>query len=154
MSLALFSMIAYTRQMHIITVTEEILVPFKPEPKLPTAEERESTKEVFDEIETFFKQHEPYLDSALSLDIVSQKTGIPAHRISKAINLHSDKHFSDYVNFYRVEKAKIFLRDSEAQKLYTIEGIAQLCGFANKASFNKAFKKFTGQTPSEFRNAA
>jgi AraC-like DNA-binding protein len=33
---------------------------------------------------------------------------------------------------------------------YSIYGIAQMVGFGSKSSFNAAFKKFSGTTPSDF----
>ena len=34
---------------------------------------------------------------------------------------------------------------------FTVEQIAEEVGYNSKSAFNKAFKKFAGQTPSEFR---
>lgn len=61
------------------------------------------------------------------------------------------KHFFDFVNSYRIDYAKELLRNSDQMKTYTIEAIAEQCDFNNKVSFNKAFKKITGHTPSHFR---
>ena len=51
------------------------------------------------------------------------------------------------MNEYRIEEAKqILVRDSN----YTIEAQSQMVGFKSKSSFNIAFKKHTGITPSLF----
>ncbi|KAB2846133.1 MAG: helix-turn-helix transcriptional regulator, partial [Melioribacteraceae bacterium] len=51
-----------------------------------------------------------------------------------------------------VEEAKRMLQDKEFDNL-TILSIAYESGFKNKSSFNNAFKKFTGFTPSEFKQS-
>ena len=76
---------------------------------------------------------------------------IQEHLISKAINLCAEMHFFDYVNSFRINEAKELLSDVNLTKKYTIEALSTQCGFSNKTSFNKAFKKFTGETPSSFR---
>lgn len=151
MPITLFSLIAYTRTMHIVKVKEEVLVPYKPEPKPLNEDEAKKAQEAFEALEQFFASTRPYLNADLTLDVLSEALDIHSHIISRAINTHSEKHFFDYVNSYRIEEAKSLLMDEEAQKVYTIEGIATMCGFKNKTSFNKAFKKFTGLTPSAFR---
>ena len=58
--------------------------------------------------------------------------------------------FSSFINGYRITKAKKLLVDT-ANGRYTIEGLAEMPGFKSKSNFNAAFKKFTGQTPSQYR---
>ncbi len=60
--------------------------------------------------------------------------------------------FYDWLAAYRVEEAKRLLADPKA-KLFTIEQIAEEVGYNSKSAFNKAFKKFTGKTPSEYKQA-
>ncbi|MDL5049165.1 helix-turn-helix domain-containing protein [Oscillatoria amoena NRMC-F 0135] len=50
--------------------------------------------------------------------------------------------------FYRVEEAKRLLKE---QMNIKVEEIAGQVGYNSKSSFNTAFKKITGITPSEFR---
>jgi AraC-like DNA-binding protein len=50
---------------------------------------------------------------------------------------------------YRVEEAKRLLRE---QRNVKVEEIAEQVGYNSKSSFNTAFKKLTGKTPSEFRS--
>ncbi|MNR66287.1 DNA-binding transcriptional activator FeaR [compost metagenome] len=61
-----------------------------------------------------------------------------------------DKHFFDFVNEYRIEKAKEILKDP-LQKELTILEILYKVGFNSKSSFSSSFKKYTGKTPTDFR---
>jgi AraC-like DNA-binding protein len=59
--------------------------------------------------------------------------------------------FYDYINQYRIEEAKNKLSSSISNNLsYSISDIAYQCGFNNRVSFYKAFKKITRTTPTEF----
>jgi AraC family transcriptional regulator len=55
-----------------------------------------------------------------------------------------------FVHRLRVERAKQFLLDSHR----TATEVALNCGFSHAQHFSTAFKKATGMTPSDFRNAA
>ena len=58
--------------------------------------------------------------------------------------------FTSFVNRCRVDEAKRLLLDVKNAQV-TIETIAQMSGFQNKSTFNLAFKKETGETPSQFK---
>jgi len=75
---------------------------------------------------------------------------IPPHHISNCINIQLDKSFPDFINEYRIEAAKVKLKDARCSNL-TIEAIATDCGFGTTKSFNTAFKKHTSVTPSKYR---
>lgn len=151
MSLTLFSMVAYTRQMHIKVIKELVPVAVKPEPKPLSENELEKLNEIFAQVELFIQKEKSFLNADLSLKTFSDESQIAEHLLSKAINVKANMHFFDYINSYRIKEACQLLADKEANKKYSIEGLAAQCGFNNKTSFNKAFKKFTGKTPSEFR---
>ena len=72
--------------------------------------------------------------------------------ISKLINGREGCNFSDYINKYRVSEAKKLLADKNFDP-YTIVAIGLECGFNSKSTFYTAFKKFTGQTPTQYREA-
>jgi YesN/AraC family two-component response regulator len=72
----------------------------------------------------------------------------PVERISAAINKEMHKNFFDLINEKRVDKAKVLLND-KLDKM-TIEGIAREAGFNSRASFYRAFKKYTSLNPSEY----
>jgi len=48
---------------------------------------------------------------------------------------------------YRVEQATKMLRDPGA----TLSGVAHACGFSDQAHLTRLFKRFTGQTPRQYR---
>ncbi|ETN96601.1 AraC family transcriptional regulator [Zhouia amylolytica AD3] len=55
------------------------------------------------------------------------------------------------MNDYRVQEVKILLNNSNHLNESVIQ-IAYSVGFSNRVSFNKAFKKRTGMTPTEYIN--
>ncbi|MDI9872077.1 helix-turn-helix domain-containing protein [Flectobacillus roseus] len=91
-----------------------------------------------------------YLQSELSLSQLSQELGVPAYQVSEVINRQYQETFFDLINRYRIEEIKRRLNDDQYAHL-SILGIAMDCGFNSKSSFNTAFKKFTGMTPSEYK---
>ncbi|ASK29601.1 quinolinate synthetase [Chryseobacterium sp. T16E-39] len=102
------------------------------------------------DLEKLMEQEKPYLDSELNLIKLSEQLSVSTHHLSYVINTGFQKNFFQFVNEYRIEYAKKLLKDNTANKL-SILGIAYESGFNSKTSFNTTFKKFTDQTPSEFK---
>ncbi len=69
--------------------------------------------------------------------------------LSKVINTGFQKNFNDFINYYRVEEVMQKLTTKDAGH-FTIMSIAYDAGFNSKATFNRAFKKFTGKNPKDF----
>ncbi|MEJ0033369.1 MAG: helix-turn-helix domain-containing protein [Bacteroidota bacterium] len=86
----------------------------------------------------------------LSLAILAEELKLPTHQLSKLINEKFGKSFTDLVNEYRVEEFIAKMNDPKYQN-FSLYGIALDVGFNSKSTFNTAFKKITGKTPSEFR---
>ena len=61
------------------------------------------------------------------------------------------KSFFDLINSYRIEEAKKMIKEPEDEKM-TISEVMYKVGFNSKSSFNTAFKKYTGLTPSEYKS--
>ncbi|MCS3871368.1 AraC-like DNA-binding protein [Chryseobacterium ginsenosidimutans] len=104
-------------------------------------------------LKEFMIEKEPYLDSSLTIQDLSEQVKIPVKDLSTLINLYMDKHFFDFVNEYRIEKAMQILRDSSQKELTVLE-ILYHVGFNSKSSFNTSFKKYTGKTPTDYRKQA
>ena len=94
----------------------------------------------------------PFVNPDLRMQDLAELLTISPHHLSQIINEHLDQNFSEFINGYRIEAAKKKLVDPNEQH-FTILSIAYEVGFNNKASFNTAFKKQTGITPSQYRNA-
>ncbi len=71
--------------------------------------------------------------------------------LSQVINEKENKNFYDYINTLRAREFISIVANAGNQK-YTLLGLAYDCGFNSKSSFNRNFKKITGQTPTEFLN--
>jgi AraC-like DNA-binding protein len=90
------------------------------------------------------------MDSSLSVYDLAKQINVPSRDLSIAINHHLNKHFFDFVNEYRIKKAMEIFKNTNDEKLTVLEVLYEV-GFNSKSSFNTAFKKFTGTTPSEFK---
>lgn len=102
-------------------------------------------------VETFFKNNRLFLNSDYSLEHLVKDTQIPRYILSAFINREYRMGFREYLNRYRVEYFKKNL-DKPEWKQFTLEAIANECGFSSRGTFIKNFKKITGQTPSEYIN--
>lgn len=109
----------------------------------------EKNKEI-EFLKNFMMEKEPYLDSSLTIQDLSEQVKMPVKDLSTLINLYMDKHFFDFVNEYRIEKAMQILKDPSQKELTVLEILYQV-GFNSKSSFNTSFKKYTGKTPTDFR---
>lgn len=88
-----------------------------------------------------------YADSNLSLNDVCEHIGISASYLSELFNEISGEKFSTYLASFRVEKAKRLLRTTNV----TIKEIGFCCGFNSIQNFIRVFKKYTDQTPGNYR---
>ena len=69
--------------------------------------------------------------------------------LSQVINEKEGKNLYDYVNTLRIEEFIKLVSQPHNQNL-TLLSLAYECGFNSKSSFNRYFKKTTGQSPSEY----
>jgi len=92
----------------------------------------------------------PYLNPEVSLSDLGEKLSVSSKHLSQVINQSFGKNFFDFINSYRIQEVQHILKYSRDDKITVLEVMYE-AGFNSKSSFNTAFKKETGQTPSEFR---
>src|SRR5690625_7676704 len=97
-------------------------------------------------------KEKPYLESDLTLPKLAEGLNVFTHHLSQVINEVHDKNFFNFINKYRIEEVKRKIQDPKF-KNYTLLGIAYESGFNSKSAFNRAFRNFTGTTPSKYRDS-
>ncbi len=122
-----------------------------PEPKKYSSSSLSGKKisEIKERLNEIMKEEKLFRDPAITLSLVSSRLNISREHLSQVINSEFGCNFNDYVNRFRIEDAKILLRE-DGKKLQILE-IVYVTGFNNKTSFNSSFKKLTGMTPTEYR---
>ncbi len=83
----------------------------------------------------------------LSLQTLSEHLNIPVNKLSQVLNVHMDTGFYDYINKNRITDA---CKQLQKTNLNIID-VAFLVGFNSKSTFNSAFKKHIGLTPSQYK---
>ena len=111
---------------------------------------KQKSLELFETLATLMQDKKPYQDSELTLFTLAKQLKIHPNHLSQIINQHHNQNFFDYINEQRVNDVKEALVFGKYDN-HSLLGIAHEFGFNSKASFNRAFKKFTGMTPSEFK---
>jgi len=91
-----------------------------------------------------------YLDPGLSLDNLAARLEINRSYLSLAINRCIGKKFTDYINEYRIREAIHLLNDPKSCR-HSFDAIALDCGFNDRTTFYRAFKKITGLSPGDYR---
>jgi len=91
-----------------------------------------------------------YLDNNCTIKQVADQINLPVYLVSHLINKEFAQGFSDLLNSYRVREAKELFLGPQSRN-FKISAIASDSGFNSLSSFNIAFKKHTGMTPSSYR---
>lgn len=119
-----------------------------PEPKYSrSALDAERMDRIAEKLQRAMVEQRLYADASLSLRSLSDALGVSENYISQTLNDRLGKNFFDFVNAARIEEAKRILREGGRTVLDT----AMEVGFNSRSTFNAAFRKHTGSTPSEFR---
>ncbi|HTL37777.1 MAG TPA: helix-turn-helix transcriptional regulator [Kofleriaceae bacterium] len=88
-----------------------------------------------------------YVRSGLTLPELADEVAATPHEVSQVLSTRLGKNFYTFINEHRIEHVKVGLRTTDRPVL----DLALEAGFQSKSTFNAAFRKATGTTPSEFR---
>lgn len=99
-------------------------------------------------VKTALKYMEENYKQKITLADVAEETYVSQWHLSKLINGHTGKSFSELLNYIRIEEAKKLLSDPSLR----IGDISEMVGFTDVAHFSKVFKKMEGVSANEYRN--
>lgn len=109
----------------------------------------EDVSELSAQLDSLMKDDKIFLDNEINLASVAEKLGISIHDTSYLINEVTGNNFYNFINRHRVEEAKRLLISPKSKNLNML-GIAFESGFNSKTTFNTAFKKWVGVSPTEY----
>ena len=93
-----------------------------------------------------------YKENNINLEVLALNMNTTRHNASQIINEHFEMNFFELINKFRIKEAVKILHEDTHRSLNIID-VAYEVGYNNKVTFNKAFKKETSLTPSEFLNS-
>lgn len=111
--------------------------------------ETEILAEQIHQLVLFMENEKPFIASNLTINKLAILTNIPVYIISNIINHHFKSNFNTWVNNYRI-KYFLTLTNNPELKQFTIEALAMQSGFANRVTFNIAFKREIGESPGKY----
>ena len=152
---SLISIVIYATSFNVIKASdffqESVPESFQPKKKYEKSALQEAEKElILEQLKQSMEVDKDFRNHLVSLPLISKKLNTPIHHISQVINEKRNQSFFEMIAEYRIREAQTILKDPSQAQL-TIEDIADEVGYNSKSAFNRSFKKFTGQTPSEFK---
>ena len=84
----------------------------------------------------------------LRLIDVADQVYVSQWHLSKLLNKHTGKSFSEILNGARMDRSKELLKDPSLR----ISDVAEMVGFQDLAHFSRVFKKMEGMSANEYRN--
>ncbi|WP_240479506.1 helix-turn-helix domain-containing protein [Pseudoalteromonas rubra] len=98
-------------------------------------------------LERVMKDEQLFMEEDLSLNKLASVIGVSENHISETLSQLLQTNFFQFVNGYRIEEAEKLLKSTDSQ----VSTIQFDVGFNSKSTFNTAFKKATGLTPTQYR---
>jgi len=105
--------------------------------------------DLYNKIDLFFKDKEPYLEQPFTLPQLAKEMGAPLHHVQKAFKEVGKTTFVEYKTKFKIRWSKKALFDP-LFKNDTIDSIGMCAGFNSKSQFYAAFRKFEKMTPREY----
>ncbi len=90
-----------------------------------------------------------YGNPDLGLEMISDRLGVSATYLSVVLKKVTGSNFSVHLLGERMNRAKELLRED-----HKLQEVAEMVGYSSSQYFSVCFKKYTGMTPSQFREVA
>ena len=108
---------------------------------------KDDKQKIAHEISLIFIKEKPYLGADFNADQLAKLLNINKSYLSEVINDVLHKNFNGLINEYRIKEARRLFSEPDIER-FTIEYISEKVGFSSISTFNRAFKKYLGVTPS------
>lgn len=82
--------------------------------------------------------------------MIAENVGISASYLSTLFKSSLQISIVDYINSFRIEKAKSLLKETSLPIVKIIEQV----GYSNNVTFSRNFKRHVGCIPSEYRDSS
>ncbi|MCP4151075.1 MAG: helix-turn-helix domain-containing protein [bacterium] len=130
---------------------EEMLKIFQDDVRYKTsAMSNKNSRKCLMDLVKLMTEEKLYLDPNITVGKLAKRLNVSKEHISQSINKGLYMNFNKFLNKYRIEDAKQMLKDPKKNQ-YVLLKIAHDVGFNSKSTFNAAFKKITGISPSEYK---
>lgn len=126
-------------------VTEETDAVMEPEEQTETEENSEANSFIVNNALEYIRSNSK---EKLRLSDVADQVYVSQWHLSKLLNKHTGKTFSDILNGARMDRSKELLKDPSLR----ICDVAEMVGFQDLAHFSRVFKKMEGMSAGEYRN--
>jgi AraC-like DNA-binding protein len=101
------------------------------------------------EWEDIILNKELYKSQDITLQIIARKLKTNTSYLSESINSYYNKNFNKLINEYRIKESLKYFHNNNTSN-YTIEYVATSSGFKSMSAFYRAFREYTGVTPSVY----
>ncbi|HXI08061.1 MAG: helix-turn-helix domain-containing protein [Bradyrhizobium sp.] len=115
-----------------------------------SALDEERARRIAAKIERAMTDDRLYRNQGITLRQLSNHTQVPENYLSQVLNEILGRSFYEFINHWRIRDACVLLGEAK----FSIIEVCEEVGFNSRSTFNAAFKKETGISPSEFRAAA
>lgn len=110
---------------------------------------KEECDVLYEKLNRYMQDEKPYMKKDLKIGDLADSLDTSSHSLSYLFNQHLNISYYDFVNDWRITEFKKLVAEDTSSK-YTLDVLADLCGFSSRTSFFRSFKKSTGITPNEY----
>ncbi len=142
----LYMLISNMTGIHYLNEAKRVIMNYIEELCTMTREtEKEESSELTENVKKYIAQNYSIID--LNVNMIADYFKVNRSMLSKKFKADEGSNISEYIIRYRLNKAKELFYTKD-----TLNHIAEATGFTSRVVFYRAFKKYEGVGPSEYRN--
>ena len=107
-------------------------------------------RDYYERIVRVMNENKLYMRNDLTIKDVAAKTSIPITYVSQVLNSFHEKGYHEFVNGYRLEKAKELIQQRSKDPQSNVSDIGLEVGFNNISTYYSYFKSYVGCTPKQY----